>query len=186
MRFRGLVYRVHNPRWSWTPCPAREHIGTEGASTGAAFRRSTLRSPRSPPYLKHNRQADRCSHSPFCAYEVGAEPVFDALDIEQCQALDVRESDLACPVWEAEMLAGAIPASHSLADTLVAAGYTGMLVQSFAIGAGAGDFNLVMWHWGADRPSRVTLIDDEGRLRSAGRTQHTAGREKAAFSSSLS
>ena len=122
----------------------------------------------------------------LCAYEVDAEPVFDALDIEQCQALDVRESDLACPVWEAEMLAGAIPASHSLADRLVAAGYTGMLVQSFAIGAGAGDFNLVMWHWGADRSSRVTLIDDEGRLRSAGRTQHTAGREKAAFSSSLS
>ena len=68
-----------------------------------------------------------------CAYEVDAEPVFDALDIEQCQALDVRESDLACPVWEAEMLAGAIPPSRSLADPLVTAGYMGMLVQSFAI-----------------------------------------------------
>ena len=39
-----------------------------------------------------------------------------------------------------------------------------MLVRSFAIGAEADDINLVLWKWGANRPTRVVLIDDEGRL----------------------
>ena len=62
------------------------------------------------------------------------------------------------------MLAGKIPASQRLADRLIAAGYTGMRVQSFAPGAGTDDLNLVFWRWGNHRPSMVVLIDDEERL----------------------
>ena len=40
----------------------------------------------------------------------------------------------------------------------------GMVVQSFAHSAGPEDFNLVLWTWGPERPSRFVLIDDEGRL----------------------
>ena len=50
------------------------------------------------------------------------------------------------------MLAGRIPASQALADRLIAAGYVGMRVRSFAVGAGTGDINLVMWQWGANPP----------------------------------
>ena len=39
-----------------------------------------------------------------------------------------------------------------------------MRVQSHAAGASADDLNLVLWSWSADRPARVVLIDDEGRL----------------------
>ena len=42
------------------------------------------------------------------------------------------------------MLAGAIPASQSLADRMIAAGCAGMRVQSFAAGASADDLNLVL------------------------------------------
>ncbi len=100
----------------------------------------------------------------LCAYEVDAEPVFDSLDGECRRALTVSESDLACPAWEADMRAGAVPASQALADRLIAAGYAGMRVRSFAAGTGADDVNLVMWTWGPDRPAQVVLIDDEGRL----------------------
>ena len=100
----------------------------------------------------------------LCAYEVDAEPVFDALDEERCRALGVLDSHLACPAWEAEMLAGSIPASQALAECLIAAGYVGMRVHSFAAGAGADDLNLVMWKWAFERPARVVLVDDEGRL----------------------
>ena len=62
------------------------------------------------------------------------------------------------------MLDGATPASHTLADRLIAAGYWGMRVQSFALGTEADDLNLVFWHWSDRRPSRVVVIDDEGRL----------------------
>ena len=100
----------------------------------------------------------------LCAYEVDIEPVVDTFDENQRRALGVKDSDIVCPCWEADMLAGAVPASQALADRLVAAGYAALLVRSFAVGAAAGDVNLVMWKWGEHRPHRVVLVDDESRL----------------------
>ncbi len=62
------------------------------------------------------------------------------------------------------MRGGSVPASQALADRLIAAGYVGMRVPSFAPGSDAQDLNLVLWNWGDRRSSRVALIDDEGRL----------------------
>ena len=62
------------------------------------------------------------------------------------------------------MLDRGVAASQRLAERLVATGYVGMLVRSFAIGAGEEDMNLVMWRWGDAQPTRVALIDEEGRL----------------------
>ena len=68
------------------------------------------------------------------------------------------------PPGKRTCLAGTVPASQALADRLIAAGYAGLRVRSFAGGAGAGDINLVMWRWGTDLPVRVVLVDDEDRL----------------------
>ena len=57
-----------------------------------------------------------------------------------------------------------VPLSHTLADRLIAAGWVGMRVPSFASGAAANDVNLVLWRWGDRRPSRIVLIDDERRI----------------------
>ena len=164
MRFRGLVYRAHNPQWSWTP------LSGEGARRhGGRFNRRGLPALyTSLTPLAAIREAQPLGRPmqplTLCAYEVDAEPVFDAMDEERRRALGVLDSHLACPAWEAEMLAGSIPASQALADLLIAAGYAGMRVRSFAAGAGVDDLNLVMWRWGSERPARVVLIDDEGRL----------------------
>ena len=100
----------------------------------------------------------------LCAYEVDVSPVFDAQSKGQRQALGVRGSDLACPSWEKQMLAGRVPASQALGDRLIAEGYAGMVVRSFAAGASANDLNLVLWRWGSELPAKVVLIDDEARL----------------------
>ena len=164
MRFRGLVYRAHNPRWTWNPTSgegARRHggrfnrIGVPALYTSlspvTAIRESSL--------LGRPLQLIT-----LCAYDVDAEPVFDALDPSQREAQGVKTDDTFCLNWEQDMLAGKIPASQRLADRLIAAGYTGMRVQSFAPGAGTDDLNLVFWRWGNHRPSMVVLIDDEERL----------------------
>ena len=164
MRFRGLVYRAHNPQWSWAP------LSGEGARRhGGRFNRRgipALYTSLTPLTAIREAQPLGRPMQPLtlCAYEVDAEPVLDALDQERRRSLNVDESDLACPTWEADMLAGAIPTSQALADRLIAAGYAGMQVRSFAAGSGADDINLVMWRWGAARPVRVVLIDDEARL----------------------
>ena len=164
MRFRGLVYRAHNPQWSWTP------LSGEGARRyGGRFNRrgiAALYTSLAPLTAVREAQPLGRPMQPLvlCAYEVDTEPVFDAMDEQQRREIGISESDLACPTWEGEMLAGAIPASQAMADRLIAAGYSGIRVRSFASGASADDFNLVMWKWGSDRPTRVVLIDDEGRL----------------------
>ena len=164
MRFRGLVYRAHNPRWNWTPTSG------EGARRyGGRFNRAgvpALYTSLSPVTVMREASPTGRPLQPItlCAYEVDAEPVFDALDSSQREAQEVVEEELRCPNWEREMLAGIIPASQRLADRLIAAGYLGMRVQSFAPGSGTNDLNLVLWRWGNQLPGKVVLVDDEERL----------------------
>ena len=164
MRFRGIVYRAHDPRWSWPPVSgegARRHGGRFNRIGVAAFyaslspvtairEASPLGQPLQPMLL--------------CAYEVDAEPVFDALDASQRRASAVTDDDLRCATWEQDMHRGIAPLSHALSDRLIAAGCVGMRVPSFAPGATANDVNLVFWRWSDRRPSRITLIDDERRV----------------------
>ena len=63
------------------------------------------------------------------------------------------------------MLGGAVAASERLADRLTDEGYVGMLVRSFAFGAGEDDMKPVLWRWGDSYPTRAVLVADEGRLR---------------------
>ena len=164
MRFRSFVYRAHNPRWNWAP------ISGEGARRyGGRFNRigvPALYTSLSPVTAMREVSLIGRPLQPItlCAYEVDAEPVFDALDPLQREAQGVESDELHCLDWEREMLAGIIPASQRLADRLIATGYVGMRVESFAPGAGSDDLNLVLWHWGDHVPSKVVLIDDEERL----------------------
>ena len=164
MRVRGVVYRAHNPQWSWTP------LSGEGARRhGGRFNRRgvpALYTSLSP--LTAIREAQplgrRMQPLTLCAYEVDLDPAFDSLDQAARVDLQVSDRELDCRSWEAQMLDGSVPPSQALADRLVSAGYVGMLVPSFAVGAGPEDLNLVIWKWGFQRPYRVNLIDDERRL----------------------
>ena len=164
MRFRGTVYRAHNPEWAWTP------LSGEGARRyGGRFnRRGVVALYCSLSQITAIREATPIGRPMqplmLCAYQVDAEPVFDATDPTRLRESDVIEADLACPTWQADMLDRGVAASQSVADRLVAAGYVGILVRSFAVGASKRDLNLVMWRWGDALPTRVALIDEEGRL----------------------
>ncbi|MDE2976800.1 MAG: RES family NAD+ phosphorylase [Acidobacteriota bacterium] len=164
MRFRGVVYRAHNPQWSWAPLSgegARRHGGrfnrrgvpalcTSLAPLTAIRETQPLGRPMQPQTLR--------------AYEVDAEPVFDSREVAERAAFGGTEPELRCETWESEMLDGRIPPSQVLAERLIAAGQAGMLAPSFARGASVDDLNLVLWTWGPEPPARVALIDDEGRL----------------------
>ena len=164
MRFQGTVYRAHDPRWSWPP------VSGEGARRyGGRFNRvgvEAFYTSLSPMTALREAGPVQRPLQPVlvCAYEVDAEPVFDALDAAQRREHAVTDEQLRCPNWEWDMYSRTVPASHALADRLVAAGFAGMRVPSFAAGAGPDDVNLVLWRWSGRRPSRVVLIDDEGRL----------------------
>lgn len=100
----------------------------------------------------------------LCAYDVDADPVFDALDSTERSRQSVGQDELDCPTWRSDMFSGRVPASQALADRLIDAGFAGMRFRSYALGAGGQDINLVLWRWGEELPSRVVLIDEDNRL----------------------
>ena len=161
----GLVYRAHDPQWSWKP------LSGEGARrNGGRFNRPgvpALYLSFAPLTAIREAQPMGRQLQPvtLCAYRVDVQPVFDATDEEQLKAMKVKRSDLACPHWRMQMLAGSVPASQALADRLRGDDFVGMLVPSYLADAGDDDINLVLWKWGDVRPTRVELVDDEGRLR---------------------
>ncbi len=164
MRFRGLVYRAHDPRWYWPP------VSGEGARIhGGRFNRigmAALYASLRPGTAMREASVIGMPMQPvlLCAYEVDSKPIFDAADTSQCAAFGIKDTDLRCPTWEREMREGRIPASQIVADRLIAAGFAGTIVPAYYRGAGPDERNLVLWKWGEELPSRVRLVDDEGRL----------------------
>ncbi|WP_118135593.1 RES family NAD+ phosphorylase [Oceanicella sp. SM1341] len=163
-RFKGLVYRAHNPQWAWAPlsgegarrfggrfnAPGTPALYTALTPLGAIREASPLGRPMQPLTL--------------CAYAVETEALFDATDPAALAGEGVGQAALDCPNWNREMLDGRVPASQALATRLAVAGYAAMRVQSYARGAEPGEENIVFWNWGEDRPARVVLIDDDRRL----------------------
>ena len=164
MRFTGTVYRAHNPQWAFAP------LSGDGASRhGGRFNRRgvpALYTAATPvtALLEASPLGRPFQPITLVAYAVDAEPIFDARDPTVRAAEGVTANDLRCPNWEREMLDGRVPASQALADRLMAAGYVGMRVPSFARGAGASDTNLVFWRWADGPPAQVVVIDDQQRL----------------------
>jgi len=163
-RFTGYVYRAHNPEWAWKPLS-----GAGAKQFGGRF--NSIGVPALYTALTLNgalREASPLGR-PFqpitiCQYEVDCKAILDTRDANIIRREKITNSELDCKNWRAEMLAGAIPASQSLAERLIKTGYVGMIVKSFANGAGLDDFNLVFWKWRTRKPYKVTIIDPERRL----------------------
>ena len=93
-------------------------------------------------------------------------PIFDATDAANLTREGLSFAELASPTWRAEQFAGETPVTQLFADRLIQAGYAGILVPSFAYRASESDLNLVLWRYGSELPTQITLVDDEGRLSS--------------------
>lgn len=172
MRLTGTLYRAHNPRWSWTPLSgegARRHggrfnpVGQPALYTSLSAKTAMLEaSPLGRPFQPLT----------LVAYAVDAAPMLEATDPAALARLGATGSDLSDPHWEALMRAGQTPVQHRIAEAAIAAGYVGVLVQSFARGAGPEDLNAVFWTW----DGALRVIDDDGRLpRDGASWQETPG-----------
>ena len=71
---------------------------------------------------------------------------------------------LAAEDWRLQMRAHGKAPTQILAERLIADGYAGMRVRSFAKGATVMDMNVVLWVRGSTLPTKLALVDNEGRL----------------------
>jgi RES domain-containing protein len=164
VRFRGVCYRGHDPRWAWSPTS-----GDGAAALGGRF------NPAGTPalYLALTLEGmfvemghgfgHRFNPLTICSYDVDVDDVVDLRTDAARGAEGIDASELSC-AWAYERMLGRTPPSWDVATRLMAKGAAGILVPSFANGATAEMSNLVLWRWGAALPRLVRVYDPGGRL----------------------
>ena len=163
MRFRGILYRALNPIYAREPMSGRgaEIYGGRFNNKGTPALYLSLSVMTA---LRESNQVGSLQPTTLVSYEADIERVFDTRDGAALKSEGMNPSTLADPTWRDQMKATGEAKTQTFARRLAMAGYHGLLVKSFAPGAGEDDFNLVLWTWSDTPPSRLTLIDDENRL----------------------
>jgi RES domain-containing protein len=121
--------------------------------------------------IREANQAGNLQPITLVSYDADVASVFDARDAEALASEGMDAAALAASTWRDEMKTrrdemrtSGEARTQSFARRLIAGGYRGLLVRSFAPGTSEDDLNLVIWPRGDNSPSCLTLIDDEGRL----------------------
>ena len=161
--YRGKLYRALNP------IHAREPLSGRGAALyGGRFNPKgtpALYASLSPmTALREANQVGNLQPTTLVAYDAEIEAIFDARDPTALAGEGMDPMALAAPTWRDEMKATGEARTQGFARRLIAAGFHGLLVRSFAASMGEDDLNLVLWRWSDVAPARLVLIDDEGRL----------------------
>jgi len=161
--YRGRLFRALNPIY------AREPLSGRGAALyGGRFNAKGIpalyTSLSVMTALREANQVGSLQPTTLVCYEAEIGQVFDTRDSDALVKHGFDPAPLAAPTWREEMKVSGEAKTQSYARRLLAGGYHGLLVRSFAAGAGPDDLNLVLWVWGDTAPSRLSLIDDEDRL----------------------
>jgi RES domain-containing protein len=164
LRWQGVCYSAHDPQWAWSP--------TSG--DGAALKGGRFNPVGTPAlYLALSVEGmfiemghgfgHRFDPLTICNYDVDVDDIVDLRTDAGRAAEAIDLASLSWP-WAYDRASGRTPASWDVSTRLIGNGAAGILVPSFARGAGAGMSNLVLWHWGPSRPHLVQVHDPSGRL----------------------
>lgn len=161
--YKGLLYRALNPVWAKDPLS-----GLGAARFGGRFNPlgiAALYTSLSPmAALREANQVGNLQPTTLVSYEAEFEHVFDGRDYAALAREGMDAALLAASTWRDEMKASGEARTQAFARRLIGSGHHGLLVRSFAPGTSDDDLNLVLWTWSDRAPSRLRLIDDEGRL----------------------
>ncbi len=163
LSYIGKLYRALNPVYAREPLSGRgaAHYGGRFNPKGTPALYTSL-SPVTA--LREANQVGNLQPTTLVAYEAQIETIFDTRDVAELAAYDLDIAGLSAPTWRDEMKATGQSKTQTFAKHLINSGFHGLIVRSFAPGSGEEDLNLVLWSWSSSAPSRLSLIDDEGRL----------------------
>lgn len=163
MDYRGNLFRALNPLYALEPLSGRgaELHGGRFNPKGlpAIYTSLTVTTT-----LREANQVGSFQPTTLVCYDAEILSVFDTRDTKALISEGMDEPALADPTWRDQMKKMGEARTQTFARNLIAKGFNGLLVRSFARGTTLDDLNLVLWRWGISLPSRLTLIDDEGRL----------------------
>ncbi len=163
MRYRGKLFRALNPVY------VREPLSGQGAALhGGRFNLKGVPalyvSLSIAAAIREANQAGGLQPTTLVSYDADIDRIFDARDAAALTGEGMDAKALAGPTWRDRMKRDGEAATQRLARNLAERGFHALIVRSFALGATDHDLNMVLWRWGATGPSRLELIDDEGRL----------------------
>jgi RES domain-containing protein len=160
--YSGKLYRALNPIYAQEPLSgagAQKYGGRfNSKGTGALY---TSLTPLTA--VREANQAGNLQPTTLVCYEAEIQRIFDTRDLGALITEGITPNELAADTWRDDMKRG-ISRTQTFATQLIQNGYHGILVRSYAGGAALDEMNLVLWKWGASSPSKLSLIDDEGRL----------------------
>ena len=163
MRYQGKLYRALNPIY------AREPFSGRGAQLyGGRFNPKGIAAlyiaTSFQTAIKEANQVGDLQPTTIVSYDADIENIFDGRDPAALKKFNMTLASLSDPGWRDQMKADGKAHTQIFAEALISDGFNGLLVRSFARGATDDDINLVLWKWSDSAPSRITLIDDDGRL----------------------
>jgi RES domain-containing protein len=164
MRLRAIVYRAHNPKWSFQPesCAGAaitggrfNPVGMPALYTSFRFQTAWLEAQQGFPF--------KAQPMTLCAYDVDCEDVLDLTDRQIQQQYGIDAADMSC-AWQDIFSRGTTPPSWALAARLSSEMVAEIIVPSMAPGCGPDDINAVFWTWANIPPHKIRVVDDEARL----------------------
>jgi RES domain-containing protein len=161
-RYAGPLYRALNPVYAREPLSGRgaELFGGRFNAKGTPALYIAL-DPAGA--LREANQVGSLQPTILVSYQSDLGPVFDTRDSSELQQRGMSEHTLADPGWRTKMLEGSQVPTQDFARDLIADGFAGLLIRSFAKGASTTDFNIVLWRW-RGTGCVLDIVDDENRL----------------------
>jgi len=168
MDYRGLLYRAVDPAHRDEP------LSGEGAA-----RHAQRFNPKGTPalytatdpqtVLREKMQEGVLQPLLIVAIRAEVSGLFDGRDKAELARFGATPVGIGRDDWREEAEREGLSEGQRLAQALRRAGYGGMVVPSYAEGATGRDVNVVFWHWGEGTEARLTVVDDDGYLRGAGK-----------------
>lgn len=116
--------------------------------------------------LREANQVGALQPATLIAYQADTSPIFDTRDDPGLTPYSMTSDDLAANTWRDEMRAFGQSKTQKFARRLIDEGYAGIIAQSFARGSSSASINVVLWRWSDALPTKLVVVDDDGRLKS--------------------
>ena len=163
LQIQGLLYRALNPIYAQDPLSGlgAERFGGRLNEIGVP----TLYTSTAPETaIRESNQVGTLQPTTLVAYQADIQPVFDGTEEKALRAFGMTPEILSESGWRNLSRNGPAP-TQSFANRLIAEGFAGIQLPSFARGAPRNAINVVLWRWGDTMPTKLTVIDDQDRLR---------------------
>jgi len=161
-RYTGPLYRALNPVYAREP-PSGRGAELYGGRFNAKGTPALYTALDPTTALREANQVGSLQPTILVSYTADLGPIFDTRDQDGLERYGATAAMLADPAWRMKMLDGQPVPTQDLARALIADGFAGLLIRSFAKGVSSSDVNIVLWNWSSEG-SVLRVVDDEEQL----------------------